>query len=1346
MLLAIGVFAFAGLASAATHYVPGDFATITAALAAADPGDTIVVRDTYTGAGETFPILVQKDDITIRAEGDVTITGEESKAVFAVGALREYDEATHTYVIKRVSGVTIQGFTIGDPDDTVTEDIGIVVKDADNVQILENEIVGTIEGIRLFRAQGCYVAGNIVTDAQGIGIFLEQSHTNVLEENTVTGCALGLFLFKSNYNSVTFCDFSDNDYGGVVVNDSNQNLLGVLDVQDNGGWGIRFIHSDGNALAASTIAYNTVGGVELAGAQDNSIGGEWTIPAAMTLSAQQLSAVAEQVDQVVMLLGNVIVSNGDPTEDYDDPQIVITKGDKAIFENDVFSDYNDLADLSDFVEEKLEIYEKLELLEWWIVEIDYELWEIRQKIASAIGAIDQQQTPSALIQSAIDEKHFIDADDPPIQRSECPEDRPAALEDRAHNFTLEDAEEVFDDVWALISVDKLDFYEDGEVDDFGLDRNGPDDDPGTGDDEISWDKLSIVGILLDAIWHEIWNDFSTSWRGENLPDSLKEKLDWLLARGLITQKDKDALVEKLDAIGGFVDQIRGIIDEMEDKLTDPDNVDADDDVDELLTEANGLLEGAPDQAKEKLLEAKELIEGTIEIKQEIYELILDIRYKLCLVDLELPPFPRVNSVFIGKKEKPFAEISGAEIDSVKDEIVTGLNTDTTAKAIREAVKGTGQGTFVSNDISGDHVGLRASTDNVIANNIITSDLPNPCARNVGIIIDGWGNKIVNNLFTNEWIPELDQVLRNITAEDITEPYKENLRLDVAILLYGDENEIYYNAFEFINTGMERGGERRWKDYQLEYVFEKLALVGYWPGPGYVTPTACGDGSSRRPRVSYDASHFDQHYTDYLPVFSLTSEDATVADTDSIRVKRNLIEANFFEYCGVGIYILDAESNHIEQNLFYHCANGGIVFHGGYMPNIILKHNDYFGGLSVVNMSTLPVSADQDYTPPEGEVGHAPAVGQVSGPATIGGPYAYANFTPEKLQVLLGENLWSVFFDADNPLPPNVLLIWGPAWIEEVITLPEEKPRHPDDIFGRAPAPVTVDLPAGWNMISVPLDPVDPAPVAVFGDDVMPLVIWRWSATAGSYLVPAEVAPERGYWLLVPAGGTTVDVSGAEVTTDRALALGAAGWHQISAPWTYPVAEIRLANGTDTLTWAQAVAAGWVEDAVWAYDPVAGEYVLASQLEPWRGYWIRTLVAGLTMQLLVAEAAPLSATAGLQPMAERVGLSAPPPPPSTPQGAAELVIVNEPNPITDVHTTTFRVLGPMAAMVEEIRVRIFDLSGRLVWEGSADEAELVWHTESLSGRYLANGVYLYQVQVKIGGDWVTTQLKKLAIYR
>jgi len=94
----------------------------------------------------------------------------------------------------------------------------------------------------------------------------------------------------------------------------------------------------------------------------------------------------------------------------------------------------------------------------------------------------------------------------------------------------------------------------------------------------------------------------------------------------------------------------------------------------------------------------------------------------------------------------------------------------------------------------------------------------------------------------------------------------------------------------------------------------------------------------------------------------------------------------------------------------------------------------------------------------------------------------------------------------------------------------------------------------------------------------------------------------------------------------------------------------------------------------------------------------------------------------------------------------LKVVAYPNPIRDVDTATFQVMGTLAAQVEEIRVQIYDLSGRLVWEDAAPGSELDWHTDSLSGDYLANGIYLYRVQVRIGDSWINQDLGKIAVLR
>jgi len=86
---------------------------------------------------------------------------------------------------------------------------------------------------------------------------------------------------------------------------------------------------------------------------------------------------------------------------------------------------------------------------------------------------------------------------------------------------------------------------------------------------------------------------------------------------------------------------------------------------------------------------------------------------------------------------------------------------------------------------------------------------------------------------------------------------------------------------------------------------------------------------------------------------------------------------------------------------------------------------------------------------------------------------------------------------------------------------------------------------------------------------------------------------------------------------------------------------------------------------------------------------------------------------------------------------KLEVLVVPNPVRDVHTATFVVRG---ITVERMKVEIYDLSGRRVWEGEALGNELFWHTQDLSGLPLANGVYLYRVVVEAWGRQEVVQGK------
>ncbi|MDW8069689.1 MAG: Ig-like domain-containing protein [Anaerolineae bacterium] len=295
------------------------------------------------------------------------------------------------------------------------------------------------------------------------------------------------------------------------------------------------------------------------------------------------------------------------------------------------------------------------------------------------------------------------------------------------------------------------------------------------------------------------------------------------------------------------------------------------------------------------------------------------------------------------------------------------------------------------------------------------------------------------------------------------------------------------------------------------------------------------------------------------------------------------------------------------------------------------------------------------------------------------------------------------------------------------------------------------LPVGWNMVSVPLKPIAPnnTPTAVFGDDISPLFIFRWNPSTGQYETPATIDPGHGYWVYIMTEGITVDIEGAQrIDGNYEVALPKAGWHMISTPtvnvyWGY----CKFKKGTETKTYDEAISAGWIGPYLFRWNPAENKYTYftaAGVIEPWVGYWIRTYADDLVLVLPVGDARPpLPPESALAPAADPS--LTPPPPPTLPMmdKATGLSIFNYPNPVRDVHTTKFVVLG---AGVEAIRVSVYDLAGRLVWRGEALGHELTWHTDDLTGKFLANGVYLYVVEVKVGGSWVRSEVKRLVILR
>jgi len=287
--------------------------------------------------------------------------------------------------------------------------------------------------------------------------------------------------------------------------------------------------------------------------------------------------------------------------------------------------------------------------------------------------------------------------------------------------------------------------------------------------------------------------------------------------------------------------------------------------------------------------------------------------------------------------------------------------------------------------------------------------------------------------------------------------------------------------------------------------------------------------------------------------------------------------------------------------------------------------------------------------------------------------------------------------------------------------------------------------AGWYMVSVPLN-------SGSAFDLYGTIAYRWNAATGEYDLATVIEPAKGYWVNLAADKVVTD-SGDQVTTDVTIDISCEGWHQISAPWSYPKSAIKVIRssgccGTQTKSWVDAAAAGWIRNDIYGYKATDGAYTTPTTMNPWYGYWVRAEVSGLSLKLNYASGTPVSAAA-YAPMAASLAI-APADLPLVPKASSlefsALRVVNIPNPLTSELATTFWVQGVCHCNVQGLRVEIYDLAGQLVWQGETDMPVLPWFTHDTLGEYLSNGVYLYRTKVKISGEWVTTPQGKLVILR
>jgi len=203
--------------------VPQDYATITQAIDASNPGDTIIVSEGTYAEGE---ILVYKPNLTLVADGVVVVDGLKENDVFHISA----------------DNVTIKGFTV------------------------ERSIIGgSYAGISLSYVKGCIIEDNVV-QRNGVGIYLLFSSNNTVVGNYVNqNWGSGITLRYSNGNIVTNNSVINNRSYGIYLGSCEWNILSYNNVARNNQSGILTSSCEGTTLVGNTVTYNHYTGISLSG-------------------------------------------------------------------------------------------------------------------------------------------------------------------------------------------------------------------------------------------------------------------------------------------------------------------------------------------------------------------------------------------------------------------------------------------------------------------------------------------------------------------------------------------------------------------------------------------------------------------------------------------------------------------------------------------------------------------------------------------------------------------------------------------------------------------------------------------------------------------------------------------------------------------------------------------------------------------------------------------------------------------------------------------------------------------------------------------------------------------------
>jgi parallel beta-helix repeat protein len=211
--------------------VPGDYATIQAAINHASSGYTIVVHDgTYVEN-----VVVNKS---------VSLFGENRERTFIDG------NQSNSVVNVTANDVALEGFTIKNSGMNAP-DSGIYVEGSSRVIIRNNTFTDNSNAVSLRFCTDNAVLNNTMFSNDGYGVYLSSSANNAVSDNTISSNDLGVFLFSCSANTLDANVFFDNHYG-IFLFQSVGDVISGNSIYSND-FGIYLLASTNNTIFHNNI-------------------------------------------------------------------------------------------------------------------------------------------------------------------------------------------------------------------------------------------------------------------------------------------------------------------------------------------------------------------------------------------------------------------------------------------------------------------------------------------------------------------------------------------------------------------------------------------------------------------------------------------------------------------------------------------------------------------------------------------------------------------------------------------------------------------------------------------------------------------------------------------------------------------------------------------------------------------------------------------------------------------------------------------------------------------------------------------------------------------------------------